>query len=135
MATIQYLPATADVATNLSAANVANMTGDVTHTIGGEITAFGKTYSVIDAKHISVHVVYASLNGSDVFKVLTTLKGSTNFICENTDETTPNATQATITGIGSHIFHFVPSNYQDIQLFFDKASTAGTVDVTILFQF
>lgn len=131
-----YIPYTTSLTTNLKDVNVASLSADITHTIGGEVDLgyYGKR-NISQAKHISVHVVYTGLNGSDVFQVLTTLKGSTNFKCENTDETTPNATQKTITGTGSHIFHLVPSNYQDIQLFFDKASTVGTIDVTVLMQF
>lgn len=138
MTTVKYQANSADVTKDLYNANVANMTGNVTHTIGGTILENStRSRKIADAVQAEVHVSWSG------FSVLTTVleartrAGNAEFVNENSDETSSNPTQVTLsTASGSKILHFAPANYEDFQLFYDKkTAVAGTITVTVLFKF
>jgi hypothetical protein len=137
---ILYKPSSADVDKNLVNVNVANLTGDVTHTIGGSVkSAIDKitSYLIANAQMFYVQIVWSGLDKTDaVFQVKTSLDG-VNFTNENPDETTKNPTQVTLsTAAGVKIIPIAPSNYKDAQLYFKKGTnTVGNIDVDMIFKF
>jgi len=137
--TIEYLPSSTDVTKNLVDADFADMTGDVTNTLGGKMRPGNCRYDIASAKHITVMIVWSELTGTldAVLQVKTTQKASLGYVNENPDESTSNPTQVTLNSVaGIKQLHFYPANYTDIQLFLDKNGvTGGTIDVVVLFKF
>ena len=133
-----YKPLTAAVATNLWAVDVADLTGDVTHTITDLVAGLLAPDKIATAERITVQIDWAGLDAADaVFMVKTRVYDGLAFVNEQSDETESNATQVTmVTAAGSHIFHLTPANYQALQLFLDQNSiTEGSVSVGVSIKF
>lgn len=124
-----YRPLTDDVTTNLWDVDVADLTADVLH----EIEAIDNK-KIAEAERITIQIDWADLSHTNaVFFVKTRVDNELSWVNEQSDEDESNATQKTLgTAAGSHIFHFVPANYQGLLLNLDRNSiVTGSVSVSV----